>query len=225
MNTHTRYMNAKVKLTKAQRTNLKYVLESYFFQQVTPHKLEHYRCKFVKTLSDSQRSSSEYFARWEAKGLSFPIACNTWGSQTFRLNARQFKPLQDLFQITQHVSLKTSNQRWLELNWSRVHLVEDVLPLIVAAQTKANTLMHKRQQSDKRDHDFVVRMIRKYNIIRFDSAIRWVCARDLRDYHYRFGSKIFNRGELEMLYKCSDRIRVEKATIVMAEQLGNYELS
>ena len=67
MNTHTRLMHSRIKLTKAQRNNLKIVLKSFFFQQITPHKEEHFRCKFVKTLSDSQRSGYTYYANWEAK--------------------------------------------------------------------------------------------------------------------------------------------------------------
>lgn len=55
MNTHTRLMHSRIKLTKAQRNNLKIVLKSFFFQQITPHKEEHFRCKFVNFVRQSKK--------------------------------------------------------------------------------------------------------------------------------------------------------------------------
>ena len=229
MNTHTRLMHSRIKLTKAQRNNLKIVLKSFFFQQITPHKEEHFRCKFVKTLSDSQRSGYTYYANWEAKGLSFPIGTGVWGSQTIRLNATQFKPLTQLFLHSQHPKLRQSSSSYMELDWSKVHMVENVLPLIVEAQTEANKLMEKRHVSDTRDHDFIIRMIKKYRLRSKDlSGSRYANGKKLREYHYENGHVVFNRNEMDMLYRCSDRVVIEVDSVTLPEEctyVGRYDIS
>ena len=229
MNFYTQQMHTRIKLTKAQRNNLKIVLKSFYYQQVTPNKEEHFRGKFVKTLSTSQRSGSTFYGSWEAKGLSFPISNHSlWNSQRIRLTATQFKAIEHLFQRTEHVNLRSSRTIYLELNWSKIHMVENILPLIFESLTEANKLMESRSVADKRNYDFIVRMIKKYRFRYAHTGIKWATGKKLREYHYENGQTLFSRNEVEMLYNTSERVKVEVDSVTLPEEeryVSRYDIS
>lgn len=108
-------------------------------------------------------------------------------------------------------------------------MVENVLDLIVDAQFEANALMEKRYVSDTRDHDFIIRMIKKYRLRSKDlSGSRYANGKKLREYHYENGHVVFNRNEMDMLYRCSDRVVIEVDSVTLPEEctyVGRYDIS
>ena len=214
MSTHTNKMLTSIKLTGAQRRNLQEVLNSFYFQQITPNNEQKLRCKFVKTLSDSQRRSNNGLEA--AEGLSFPLARDTWGSRSLRLNKAQFKGIEMLFTPTEHNELRfgiNTSLEFLELNWPKIHTVEKVYSLIDNAIRQANRLMHARIRCDERDRDFLIYIIKYYRLSAmaltfYADSGKWVNGKTLYDYNRARGSSIISNQHLYRLTQCSKRVFV-----------------